>query len=392
MNPTIATVFAVLTGACIGSFLNVVIWRLPRGEGLAKGRSHCPKCGHLIRWHDNVPVLAWLWLRGRCRDCRAPISPRYPLVEALTAFLFLLVALRHDVVAETGVAAVKMLLLSALVAVSFIDADRREIPDAITKPGIAVGLLCSLVVGGLAPVPFLPELANRHLAAFLLAGLGALTGAGVLLAVRWIGQAVMKKEAMGLGDVKLLAMVGAFTRPLDVLLTLLVASVFGSLFGGIYVLSKARRLATIVGSLAVGGAPAQAFTRANIRVPRRGPPAVAALVPQAQGIAEGAKAKLALTLPATTVWADDGKDVELSLRGRVASVEPREGASLVTTNPESLSDAEHEWLMTFALNRLSIPFGVFLAVGAAAMLLYGDEVTRFMTQTWPRFVTGRGPG
>lgn len=389
MNPTIATVFAVLMGACIGSFLNVVIWRLPRGESLAKGRSHCPKCGHLIRWHDNVPVLAWLWLRGRCRDCRAPISPRYPFVEALTAFLFLLVALRHDVVAETGVAVVKMLLLSALVAVSFIDIDRREIPDAITKPGIAVGLLCALVVGGLAPVPFLPELANRRVAALLVAVLGALTGAGVLLAVRIVGQWVMKKEAMGLGDVKLLAMVGAFTRPLDVLLTLLVASVFGSLFGGIYVLSRMRRLATLAGSLTAGRAPAQDFTRANVRVPRRGPLAVAVLVPSAEGISEGAKAALTLTLPATTVWAEDGKDVALSLRGRVASVEPHEGASLVTTNPDPISDADHEWLMTFALHRLSIPFGVFLAVGAAAMLLYGAEVTRFMTETWPRLVTGR---
>ena len=213
----------------------------------------------------------------------------------------------------------------------------------------------------------------------------------MLLAVRWIGQAVLKKEAMGLGDVKLLAMVGAFTRPLDVLLTLLVASVFGAVLGGVYVVSKARRLATIVGSLAVGGAPAQAFTRANVRVPRRGPPAVAALVPRAEGIAEGAKRQARAHAPArrpsgpTTARTSSCRCAGASRRSSRATA-----PSLVTTNPEPLSDAEHEWLMTFALDRLSIPFGVFLALGAAAMLLYGDEITRFVTETWPRFVTGRG--
>ena len=209
MSATFAVVVSGLLGACIGSFLNVVIWRVPRGKSVADGRSHCPKCGHLIRWHDNVPVLSWLLLRARCRDCRAPISARYPAVEALTAALFVLVAWRHPFPAGSSVGVAHAILLSALVVVSFVDVDRREIPDAITKPGIVVGLLASLLVPALHGDAF-PDLANRHLAALLASLRGVAAGAGVLLAVRWIGRLAMGKEAMGLGDVKLLAMVGAF--------------------------------------------------------------------------------------------------------------------------------------------------------------------------------------
>lgn len=389
MTSGLATVLAGLVGACVGSFLNVVIWRLPRGESVAQGRSHCPRCGHGIRWFDNVPVLSWILLRARCRDCKAPISIRYPLVEALTAGLFLLVATRFDLLTQTAVASVTALVLAALVAVSFVDIDRREIPDAITKPGIVIGLLVSLVLAGLRPSGFLPEMENRHLAAFLRGALGALTGAGILLLVRWSGHLLFKKEAMGLGDVKLLAMVGAFTGPIDVLLALLLASVGGSVIGGFYVLARAKTLAPLAGTVSIDGGDKRPFDRARIYAPRRGPVLVAALVDAQDAVPVGTKSSLDVVLPGKTVWSEDGKDVRLSLRGVVERVDRVGDRALVATKPAPLPEADEDWLRTFALQRVSIPFGVFLSLGAAAVLLYGPEVEKFVTQTWPRFVTGR---
>jgi leader peptidase (prepilin peptidase) / N-methyltransferase len=388
MSPAFALVVAGVFGACVGSFLNVVIWRLPRGESVAKGRSHCPKCGRMIRWHDNVPVLSWLLLRARCRDCRAPISARYPFVEALTCVLFLLVAHRHPWPDQPALAATKAAVLAALVAVSFVDVDRREIPDAITKPGIAIGLLVSLLVPQLHSSTFLPGLANRHLASLLESAAGVATGAGSLLLVRWLGRLAMGKEAMGLGDVKLLAMLGAFMRPLDVLLVLLVASLAGSVVGGLYVLGRSRRLAPLAGRLACAGAR-HAFSLARIRAPRRAPVTVAPLLPRgaAGDVVPGRPCTVDLVLPAETVWSDDGKDVALSLAAVVERVEDHGDGVLATVRPEPLSDADDEWLSTFALHRVSIPFGVFLAIGGAAVLLYGDAIAHFVTVTWPRIVT-----
>jgi leader peptidase (prepilin peptidase)/N-methyltransferase len=268
IGPAFWIATAAVVGACVGSFLNVVIWRLPRREGVARGRSRCPRCGHGIRWHDNVPVLSWLWLRARCRDCKGTISPRYPIVEALTAALFALVASRFPLPEHLARAGVAALVVAALVAVAFIDADHRIIPDAITKPGVVVGLLASFVLAGLRPASMFPEIANRHLAALLQAGLGAAAGALSLLAVRWAGWLLLRKEAMGLGDVKLLAMAGAFTAPFDVLMVILVGSVGGSVLGGAYVASRACRLAPLAGSIETGGARS-GFARARIRAPRR---------------------------------------------------------------------------------------------------------------------------
>jgi len=391
MSATFAVVVAGLLGACIGSFLNVVIWRVPRGQSVADGRSHCPKCGHLIRWFDNLPVLSWLALRARCRDCRTSISARYPFVEALTAALFVLVALRHPFPEGTAVAAVKAALLSALVVVSFVDVDRREIPDVITKPGILVGLACSLLVPALHGAEVFPALANRHLAALLASACGVAAGAGVLLAVRWLGHLALGKEAMGLGDVKLLAMVGAYVGYADVLMVLLVASVGGSVIGGVFVAGRGRRLAPLAGTLALAGRTSAPFALARIRAPRRAPLTVAALVPveAAAGVAVGAAASMHVVLPATSVWSDDGRDVPVTVAGPVAALEARDGGTLVTMRPEPLCAADDEWLSTFALHRISIPFGVFLALGAAAVVLFGAEIRHFVLVTWPRFVTGR---
>jgi leader peptidase (prepilin peptidase)/N-methyltransferase len=178
---------AGLLGAVVGSFLNVVAWRLPRGESLMRPRSRCPHCETPIRpWH-NVPVVAWLALRGRCADCAAPIPVRYPLVEAATAALYV------AVVAATGAdrdAVLGLLLVSALVPITLIDLDHRIIPNAITAPAAVVAVAATAL------------LQPHHLPERLLAG--AVAG-GALLAV-----ALAKPGGMGMGDVKLAGVLGLF--------------------------------------------------------------------------------------------------------------------------------------------------------------------------------------
>jgi leader peptidase (prepilin peptidase)/N-methyltransferase len=182
LTPVIA-----LGGLLIGSFLNVVAHRLPRGESLAHPPSRCPGCGAGVRPYDNVPVLSWLLLRGACRDCRAPISARYPLVEAATALLFALVALVHGLSPQT---ALGLVLVALLVPITLIDLDERIIPNRLTGPGAlaAIGLLAALEPGAL------PE----HLAA----GAGAALFFGLA--------AVARPGGMGMGDVKLAGMLGLF--------------------------------------------------------------------------------------------------------------------------------------------------------------------------------------
>ncbi len=204
---------ALAFGSVIGSFLNVCIHRLPRGESLVFPGSHCPLCGARIRWYDNVPLLSYLILRGRCRDCRGRISPRYPLVEAISAALCLWLVIRHGASVTT---AVYYALVCALVVVAFIDLDHQIIPDLITYPGIPLGVAASFV---------LPDLTLKD------SLLGVLVGGGILLAVAVLFQWIRKKEGMGMGDVKLLAMIGAFLGWKAVVLTLLLSSFVGAVVG-----------------------------------------------------------------------------------------------------------------------------------------------------------------
>lgn len=188
-----------LFGLVIGSFLNVVIARLPDGRSVVHPPSACPACGSTIRWHDNVPVFSWLWLRARCRSCQAHISWRYPVVELLTAVLFLIAARQFGPSPDLGAA---LLLLAALVAITGIDLDHQIIPDVITLPGIAVG-------AGLAMV--------LHPAAWLDTLFGILVGGGLFLAI-----ILASGGGMGGGDMKLGAMMGAFLGWKLVLLAILV--------------------------------------------------------------------------------------------------------------------------------------------------------------------------
>jgi leader peptidase (prepilin peptidase) / N-methyltransferase len=217
LETIVTLVVALVLGTAVGSFLNVVIHRVPRRESIVSPGSHCPSCGRAIRWFDNVPLFGWLWLRGRCRDCRAPIAVRYPLVELLTGLLAAGLALRLGFTIELLGA---FWFAASLLALTFIDLDHRLLPDRITLPGIVAGLL----LAACAPT-------NDRWVAIQSSVIGILVGGGVLWVVAQAYRLYSGQEGMGGGDIKLLAMIGAFLGWQGVLLTLLLASFAGSAVG-----------------------------------------------------------------------------------------------------------------------------------------------------------------
>lgn len=201
-----------LLGAIVGSFLNVVIWRVPRGESVWRPRSRCTKCREPVAAWDNVPVLSWLLLRGRCRRCKARFSPRYPAIEAGTAALWAITGL---VVADPLALAFTLAFVSAMIVVTFIDFDHMIIPDRITIPGMAIGLIAAFTGSAVEPRQAL---------------VGLLAGGGGLLALAAAYRAATGRDGLGGGDIKLLGMVGAFLGPVGAFLTILVGSLAGTLF------------------------------------------------------------------------------------------------------------------------------------------------------------------
>lgn len=217
MPVTAETWWAVAAGAfglAVGSFLNVCTFRWPEGRSVVTPGSHCPGCGSPIRWYDNVPVASYLLLRGRCRRCGARISIQYPIVEATTALLWAAAILRHGPGPEALRGAV---LLTLLFGIALTDARFYVIPDQFSVGGLGVGLLLAPLPGGIG---------------FLQAAAGAALGFALLWAVAVLGEKLFRKEAMGGGDVKMMAMVGAFLGPSGVLLTLFLGALFGSVVFG----------------------------------------------------------------------------------------------------------------------------------------------------------------
>jgi leader peptidase (prepilin peptidase)/N-methyltransferase len=226
-----------ILGLCIGSFLNVCIYRMPRGQSLVRPASRCPACGRPLRWIDNIPVISWLVLRGRCGQCGEAISMRYPIVELLTA------ALAVAVVAITPPGPLlvsRLILCAALIVLFLIDLEHQLLPNAITLPGIVIGFLLSL----LTPPGPLNSL------------LGIVLGAGVLYAIAAAYYWLRREEGMGMGDVKMLAMIGAFLGWRAVLVTLVVSSFVGALVGiGLMAFSRGgMRYALPFGTFLAGGA------------------------------------------------------------------------------------------------------------------------------------------
>ncbi len=254
MDPLIAAFIFVL-GLCFGSFLNVCIYRLPRDLSVVHPGSACPKCGTPIRARDNVPVFSWLLLRGRCRACGMRITPRYMVVEFLTALLFLGCYAQFGFTLVTLRFCVFTFLLLGLI---FTDAETKLLPDALTLPGLALGLLFSLfvpvadVMTRLLPVTVtLPPWVSWHLLSLADSLVGAAVGATFIYAAGALYKLARNVEGMGFGDVKLMAMVGAFLGPKLTLLTLFAASLIGSVYGLCIIpavwIRRTRRYARILG-------------------------------------------------------------------------------------------------------------------------------------------------
>ena len=216
-----AAVAAFFWGLVVGSFSNVCIWRLPREEQVVRGRSHCPACGRLIVWYDNLPLLSFALLRGRCRGCRGPISWRYPAVELLSGLGWAAVVASWG---PTPTALVYGAMISALIVVSFIDAKEQIIPDVVTLPGLGLAVVASVVWPALHGT-------SCHPCGLWAGVLGALAGGGAIYAMGTIGQWLFKKEAMGGGDVKLMAMLGAILGWQKILIAFFIAPILGSLVG-----------------------------------------------------------------------------------------------------------------------------------------------------------------
>lgn len=250
----LAAIFVAALGAIIGSFLNVLIFRLPREESVVFPNSRCPQCSTAIRAYDNVPVLSYLILRGRCRTCSAPISARYPAVEALCGILFVLVFL-HDAVGRNGPTPAlifDLILVSAILALIFIDAEHMILPNAINYPGVVIALVARILLpflmgsnafDDLATLSRVPFLAGWPLWAVSIvgAGLGALAGGGFLWSMGWLWEKLRGVEAMGLGDVKMMFMVGAYVGWRLTLLTIFLGVVTASLTGILLMLKRGQR-------------------------------------------------------------------------------------------------------------------------------------------------------
>jgi leader peptidase (prepilin peptidase) / N-methyltransferase len=210
-------------GLAVGSFLNVCIHRLPRKASVVSPPSACPACGYRLRWYDNIPIVSYVWLRGRCRQCRAPISLRYPIVELVTAGVFLL---HYAAWGWDPVLIPRLVFACALIVLFAIDLEHQLLPDVITLPGIVLGLLVSTV--------FPPGLKSAFL--------GALLGGGVLFVIGEVWSRLRNVDAMGGGDVKMLAMVGAFLGVPGTILTFVLASYFGGLAGIALIVSRSGGL------------------------------------------------------------------------------------------------------------------------------------------------------
>ncbi|WP_008319350.1 prepilin peptidase [Leptolyngbya sp. PCC 6406] len=211
-------------GAAVGSFLNVVVYRIPAGLSLLHPPSHCPKCHHRLQAHDNVPILGWLWLRGRCRYCRTAISVRYPLVEALTGGLFLTAFLQFGLSLETLAA---WLLISWLLALAFIDLDTFTLPNSLTQSGLGVGLIAQVIL--LHP---LNEGWGTTAEALMGGIVGAVLGIWIFDGLVFFGAILLGQPAMGGGDGKLAALLGAWLGWQGMVLSGFLACALGAFFGG----------------------------------------------------------------------------------------------------------------------------------------------------------------
>jgi leader peptidase (prepilin peptidase)/N-methyltransferase len=222
MAPLLIDGYVLLMGLCIGSFLNVCICRIPEGSSIVRPASACPVCNTPIRWYDNLPIVSYILLGGRCRGCKAPISIRYPIVELLTGLFALITWMVYG---PSPSWVIFFFFIAALLVITFIDIDHRIIPDIISLPGIAIGFAAAF---------FLPSISWTD------SLIGILIGGGSLWLIAWGYQIIRGLDGMGGGDIKLLAMIGAFLGWKGVLFTIIASSFTGTVMGIIMMLYKGK--------------------------------------------------------------------------------------------------------------------------------------------------------
>ncbi len=230
-------------GACMGSFLNVCIYRIPREESIISPGSHCPHCNQAIRWFDNIPLVSFFALRARCRNCKGAISPRYAIVEALIAVLFVLVWAKISpapILAMSPIPSFVIILIFwvaifGLALGTFVDIEHMIIPDRVSLGGIVLGLVFSTLVPALHGQP-------DAYGGFVSALLGASVGVGILWGIAIFGKLIFRKDAMGMGDVKLMGAIGAFLGWPAVIFTLMVSSFLGAIVGVSMILAGQKEM------------------------------------------------------------------------------------------------------------------------------------------------------
>jgi leader peptidase (prepilin peptidase)/N-methyltransferase len=223
---SIMTIFSLFFGLALGSFLNVCIHRIPVKESIISPPSRCPQCGKRIRFYDNIPIISYIILRGRCRDCGRPISVRYPLVEAIMGLLSMSLFLKHNLSYQYFIS---LIFSASLVLISFIDLRHQIIPDAVSLPGILAGFIISLIF---VHITWYDSL------------IGIIAGGGVLYFVAFLFEVITGKEGMGGGDIKLLAMIGAWMGWRALPLIILLSSLTGIFIGGGSLLMSRQGLGT----------------------------------------------------------------------------------------------------------------------------------------------------
>ena len=232
MTPLLPTLYAFLFGACFGSFLNVCVARWPHEQSVVRPRSRCPKCGHQLSWYENIPLVSWLALRARCRCCEESISPAYPVVELLVALGWAAAVFYYG----PTLTAVRVAVVgTTLLGIALTDFQHYLIPDGFTLFGLTFALATSIVSF------FLGE--TTLFATPYDALIGACAGAGMIAIVGWLGEVALKREAMGLGDVTLMAFVGGAVGPARAIMTIFIASALGAVtfLGVVYPIAWLRR-------------------------------------------------------------------------------------------------------------------------------------------------------
>jgi leader peptidase (prepilin peptidase)/N-methyltransferase len=258
------SVIVLIFGLLVGSFLNVCIVRLPRSRSIVNPPSHCPRCKERIKFYDNIPLISFLLLRGKCRRCGEPISWRYPLVELMNGLLYVWIVREFWLGGET---LLLMAFCSSLIVITFIDFDFQIIPDVISLPGILIGIsIAPFFMSALnEPLPFhlghfIPH-AGPHLITFLNSVIGMLCGAVPLFTLGWVWEKLRHIEAMGGGDVKLMGMVGAFLGWKGAFLTIFLGALIGSVVGIGLIMLKRHKMDKVIpfGPFLALGAVATAF-------------------------------------------------------------------------------------------------------------------------------------